>query len=301
MPVVTLQLGQCGNQLGCSFFQAMAHELSSCEYPRSAVEEYFRPIVRSGVESGRQDSHSHVARAVMIDMEPKVCAWPVYPDEYRTVRPMDENKSTIFRWSMQLAPQPHHQEDGGGTPPRAFCVWRAGGSTHAGGLDCNTYVARSLDNLNFTFKCQPLHFHIAFTLLPISMFSRAGNNWAHGFHGYGPAVHEDALNLVRREARDSNKLTMCISYLGNFNFNGLKVALLSPCCLPPPIQVEACDLLGGFVLLQSMAGGTGAGLGTYVAQVRHLIFIGGGGFEAPDKRRGGKGKHIQNDTHERDI
>ena len=33
------------------------------------------------------------------------------------------------------------------------------------------------------------------------------------------------------------------------------------------IQVEACDLLGGFVLLQSMAGGTGAGLGTYVAQV----------------------------------
>ena len=33
------------------------------------------------------------------------------------------------------------------------------------------------------------------------------------------------------------------------------------------IQVEACDLLGGFALLQSMAGGTGAGLGTYVAQV----------------------------------
>ena len=43
--------------------------------------------------------------------------------------------------------------------------------------------------------------------------------------------------------------------------------------LPPPlpprccVQVEACDLLGGFTLLQSMAGGTGAGLGTYVAQV----------------------------------
>ena len=33
------------------------------------------------------------------------------------------------------------------------------------------------------------------------------------------------------------------------------------------MQVEACDLLGGFTLLQSMAGGTGAGLGTYVAQV----------------------------------
>ena len=32
-------------------------------------------------------------------------------------------------------------------------------------------------------------------------------------------------------------------------------------------EVEACDLLSGFMLLQSMAGGTGAGLGTYVAQV----------------------------------
>ena len=31
-------------------------------------------------------------------------------------------------------------------------------------------------------------------------------------------------------------------------------------------QAEACDLMGGFVLLQSMAGGTGAGFGTYVAQ-----------------------------------
>jgi tubulin delta len=31
------------------------------------------------------------------------------------------------------------------------------------------------------------------------------------------------------------------------------------------LQVEACDVLDGFLLLQSMAGGTGAGVGTYVA------------------------------------
>jgi len=30
-------------------------------------------------------------------------------------------------------------------------------------------------------------------------------------------------------------------------------------------QTEACDHLGGFLLMQSMAGGTGAGLGAYVA------------------------------------
>jgi Tubulin/FtsZ family, GTPase domain len=31
-------------------------------------------------------------------------------------------------------------------------------------------------------------------------------------------------------------------------------------------QVEACDQLGGFLMLQSVAGGTGAGLGSAVAE-----------------------------------
>ncbi len=32
------------------------------------------------------------------------------------------------------------------------------------------------------------------------------------------------------------------------------------------VQAERADCVGGFLLLQSMAGGTGAGLGTYVAR-----------------------------------
>ncbi len=32
------------------------------------------------------------------------------------------------------------------------------------------------------------------------------------------------------------------------------------------MQVEACDRLGGFLLLQSVAGGTGAGFGTAAAE-----------------------------------
>jgi tubulin delta len=32
------------------------------------------------------------------------------------------------------------------------------------------------------------------------------------------------------------------------------------------LQVEACDFFEGLLLLQSMAGGTGAGLGTYMAE-----------------------------------
>ena len=59
--------------------------------------------------------------------------------------------------------------------------------------------------------------------------SGSGNNWARGYNTYGAQTRETALELVRRET-------------------------------------EACDHFGGFLLLQSMAGGTGAGLGAYVAE-----------------------------------
>jgi tubulin delta len=184
MPVVTLQLGQCGNQvinaqppdqenayqtpspsqLGCSFFQQLADELQVEGYGSIAVEEFFRPSStlqgRAGLQQSGSDASTagskYIARAVLIDMEPKV------------VNAAMSTASSSSWW--------HY-------PPKGFLCMQSG----------------------------------------------SGNNWAHGFHGYGPTVHEDALDLVRRE-------------------------------------VEACDLLSGFILLQSMAGGTGAGLGTYVAQ-----------------------------------
>ena len=59
--------------------------------------------------------------------------------------------------------------------------------------------------------------------------SGSGNNWARGYNTYGTRVREEVLELVRRET-------------------------------------EACDHMGGFLLMQSMAGGTGAGLGAYVAE-----------------------------------
>lgn len=35
---------------------------------------------------------------------------------------------------------------------------------------------------------------------------------------------------------------------------------------PQLLQVERCDQFGGFLLLQSLAGGTGSGLGTYLTE-----------------------------------
>ena len=69
--------------------------------------------------------------------------------------------------------------------------------------------------------------------------SGAGNNWAHGFHFYGPQYREDIMELVRTEA-------------------------------------EQCDSLQGFLLMHSLGGGTGSGLGSYllgVLEVRATLTV----------------------------
>lgn len=58
---------------------------------------------------------------------------------------------------------------------------------------------------------------------------RPGNNWAHGHHFYGPQYRDAILGKVRR-------------------------------------TVEGCDSLQSFLLLHSLGGGTGSGLGTYILQ-----------------------------------
>ncbi|KIZ02671.1 Tubulin epsilon chain [Monoraphidium neglectum] len=57
--------------------------------------------------------------------------------------------------------------------------------------------------------------------------SGAGNNWAHGHHGYGPRYRDALREQLRRAA-------------------------------------EGCDSLQSFLLLHSLGGGTGSGLGTYI-------------------------------------
>jgi tubulin epsilon len=60
--------------------------------------------------------------------------------------------------------------------------------------------------------------------------SGSGNNWAHGHEWYGPKYREELLEKIRRPA-------------------------------------EFCDSLQSFFLMHSMGGGTGSGLGTYVAEM----------------------------------
>jgi tubulin delta len=65
------------------------------------------------------------------------------------------------------------------------------------------------------------------TAQQVTKQSGAGNNWAAGWLTHGPAIENVVLDKVRKE-------------------------------------VEACDHFGGFVLTQSLAGGTGSGLGAYI-------------------------------------
>jgi tubulin epsilon len=57
--------------------------------------------------------------------------------------------------------------------------------------------------------------------------SGAGNNWAHGHHAYGRQYGARILDLLRTEA-------------------------------------EQCDSLQGILLMHSLGGGTGSGLGTFL-------------------------------------
>jgi len=69
MSVVTVQLGQCGNQIGSQFFSTIANDLCCSQnsrvfgdYEDACVERFF-----SVGENGKK-----TARAVMVDTEPKV-------------------------------------------------------------------------------------------------------------------------------------------------------------------------------------------------------------------------------------
>ncbi|PRP81836.1 epsilon tubulin [Planoprotostelium fungivorum] len=60
--------------------------------------------------------------------------------------------------------------------------------------------------------------------------SGSGNNWAHGHEGYGPQYREELIEKIRR-------------------------------------PVEFCDSLQSFLMLFSLGGGTGSGVGTYILEL----------------------------------
>lgn len=67
MSVLTVQVGQCGNQLGVSLFDALLDEAD-------AGPDDFGAATRQAFFRARRGDGALVARAALIDMEPKVVA-----------------------------------------------------------------------------------------------------------------------------------------------------------------------------------------------------------------------------------
>jgi len=67
MSVVTLQIGQCGNQIGHQFFHDIFHESSNAPpaYQQLFLSTYFH-------QNSDKLSSKHIANSLLIDMEPKV-------------------------------------------------------------------------------------------------------------------------------------------------------------------------------------------------------------------------------------
>lgn len=161
--LVTVQVGQCGNQLGTRFWELALRE--HCHYNTKgrydeALSSFFRnvdtrqdPPEELRVKDGTGPIRTLRARAVLVDMEEGVIN--------ETLRgPLGDN----FDSRMHLTD-----------------------------------------------------------------ISGSGNNWAHGYHVYGPQYCQDLMDRVRA-------------------------------------TVEDCDSVQGFFLLHSIGGGTGSGFGTFLLE-----------------------------------
>ena len=120
--------------------------------------------------------------------------------------------------------------------------------------------------------------------------SGAGNNWAVGNAVYGPQYQERLSDVVRSQA--SARAAACCA-AACLRQPGLCCCTCCDCvpaagswwpwhCRPPSMipderllaailqiqctQAEACDSLQGFMLLHSLGGGTGSGLGSYIVE-----------------------------------
>ncbi|KAF4656392.1 Tubulin epsilon chain [Perkinsus chesapeaki] len=173
--VVTIQVGQCGNQIGWRFWDLVIREHSAEARRRKAqgqpivyddsMSTFFRNVDANGADipAGSDAPLENMrARAILVDMEQGVIN-----------QVLNSKIGSLFR-----------------DPKRPN--------------DCRQQ------------QC-------------VTDVSGAGNNWAHGYYGYGSTYGDSVMEKVR-------------------------------------YAVEACDSLQAFFCVNSLGGGTGSGLGSYILE-----------------------------------
>lgn len=110
----------------------------------------------------------------------------------------------------------------------------------------------------------------------------AGNNWAQGYSA-GEKIYEEVMEMVDREAEGSDSLEVRVStsaYAPSSPFTSAFTLRLCPShFLSPPLSTshnhKACGItdwipcffiVQGFMLMHSIAGGTGSGLGSFLLE-----------------------------------
>ena len=144
MAILTLQIGQCGNQIGQAFFQHVHKNTPPSNNNNTTTME---------CNNSRWFRSNNIARAILIDMEPKV---------------IQNLQGQKYAW--------HYSNEN--------AIWKQSGS---------------------------------------------GNNWAFGYNVHGPAC-EEIIEMVKKE-------------------------------------MEYCDVMEGFIMYHSLAGGTGSGMGSYLTEL----------------------------------
>jgi tubulin delta len=94
--MITLQVGQCGNQVGSALFSVLAEEALDTSRPhhRAAFDRFFRL---------KADSQHPIARAVLVDMEPKVihtCVERASTFRYDTSRTFARQSGSANNWAF---------------------------------------------------------------------------------------------------------------------------------------------------------------------------------------------------------
>jgi hypothetical protein len=201
--VVTLQLGQCGNQLGHALFDSLG-QCSSAPFDAElsvALPTFFRESM-----SGKPS----VARAVLVDMEPKVIQQTLQLAALGTTHAPGAAGAGRGRGRGGLP-------FGGKSP--AWAAAAGGGGMSGSQSERRSSSSGSGATVHWTYD----------TSRQFCQQSGSANNWAYGYGQHGPACHDGVMDVVRKE-------------------------------------VECADSLGGFLLMHSLAGGTGSGFGTYVTE-----------------------------------
>jgi len=135
--LITLQAGQCGNQVGSEFWSQLCaqHGIS----PNGTVNEIHpNPIDRKDVFFYQSDDSHYIPRAILLDLEPRVIH-NILTSEYRSLF----NRENVFM-----------SKDGGGAGNNWAFGYAKGEKVHEEIMDIVDREAEGSDSLEVRVQCK---------------------------------------------------------------------------------------------------------------------------------------------------